>query len=363
MFPRKDAESFHELSLRLGKALQKSETLLSVVSKLSYHSSETLQTEVFGYEFKNPLGIAAGFDKNAEVPLLLQALGFGFLEIGSVTYYPSRGNPRPRIWKLAEDKAIVNRMGLPSDGARTVRKRLAKNRKKLTVPLGCNVAKSNVEGIEGERAVEDVLKSFGEVYGVSDFLVLNLSCPSVEGGRMEEDLEVVDELCYGAMKARKRFARRGCGYKPVLLKLSPDQEERKVDELVSMVRKFGLDGYVICNATRKKESLRTSYRKVAEIENGGVSGKPLKGVSNKLIGYVRSQDDDSVIVGVGGVFTGKDVFEKILYGADLVEVLTGFVYRSLENPLCVKAILKELEEEILRNGFKDLEEAKGYRLP
>ncbi len=301
-----------------------------------------LAVEVFGEEFPNPVGVAAGFDKNAEVPGPLAALGFGFVEVGGVTAEPQTGNPRPRMFRLREDEAIINRMGLNNDGADVVGERLAGV--DAPVPVGVNVAKS--EHVGEEEAPEDYRYTYERVAEGGDFFVVNVSCPNSQG---------FEELQNRESMAAIVEALRDAGAAPLLIKLSPDLPEPAVEDALAIVREYDLEGVVATNTTTERPaSLRSENR----AETGGLSGKPLEDEATRMVRFVAERVDVPV-VGVGGVSSAEGAYRKIRAGASLVQLYTALVY---EGPSLAREINEGLLELLERDGFDSVEDAVGADL-
>ncbi len=305
-------------------------------------SDKRLETTAFGHSFSNPVGVAAGFDKNAEIPGALHALGFGFVEVGGVTAEPQRGNERPRMFRLREDEAIINRMGLNNHGATVVGKRLGT--KDVQFPIGVNIAKT--EHVEPDNAPQDYRRTYEQVADGGDFFVVNVSCPNSQGF---EELQNRDSMA--AIIGELRDA----GAKPLLVKLSPDLPEPAIDDALSIVREFDLEGVVATNTTTSRPA---SLRSPNRVEQGGLSGKPIESKSTEMIRYVAGQVDVP-IVGVGGVSTGKDAYRKIRAGASVVQLYTGLVYQG---PSIAHDINQELLTLLERDGFASVEDAVGADL-
>ncbi|WP_226011698.1 quinone-dependent dihydroorotate dehydrogenase [Halomicrobium salinisoli] len=301
-----------------------------------------LTVEAFGEAFPNPVGVAAGFDKNAEVPGPLAALGFGFVEVGGVTAEPQGGNPRPRMFRLREDGAIINRMGLNNDGADVVGERLAGV--DAPVPVGVNVAKSEHVGEDG--APEDYRYTYERVAEGGDFFVVNVSCPNSQG---------FEELQNRESMAAIVEALRDAGAAPLLIKLSPDLPEPAVEDALAIVREYDLEGVVATNTTTERPaSLRSENR----AETGGLSGKPLEDEATRMVRFVAERVDVPVI-GVGGVSSAEGAYRKIRAGASLVQLYTALVY---EGPSLARDINEGLLELLERDGFDSVEDAVGADL-
>jgi len=304
---------------------------------------ERLAVEAFDESFPNPVGVAAGFDKNATVVPGLASLGFGFVEVGGVTAEAQGGNPRPRMFRLREDEAIVNRMGLNNEGADRVGRRLRES-VDVDVPVGVNLAKS--ESASMAEAPADYRYTYERVADGGDFFVVNVSCPNSEGFR---DLQNRDEL------AAIFEALVDAGASPLLVKLSPDLPEPAVEEALDLVAEFGLDGVVAVNTTTDRpDSLASEHAS----EEGGLSGKPIEATATDLVRFVAERTDVPVI-GVGGVSDSAGAYAKIRAGASLVELYTALVY---EGPSVAREINRGLLELLERDGFESVTDAVGADL-
>ena len=301
-----------------------------------------LRVEAFGQSFDNPVGVAAGFDKNAQIPGALASLGFGFVEVGGVTAVPQDGNPRPRMFRLREDDAIVNRMGLNNHGAAVVGHRLA--RTDAPVPVGVNIAKSEHVGTDGAPA--DYLATYEEVAEGGDFFVVNVSCPNSQGF---EELQNK-----GAMRSvLAELTDAGAG--PLLVKLSPDLPEPAAEDALDLVTELDLDGVVAVNTTTERPS---SLRSDERAEQGGLSGKPIEDEATRMVRFCAERVDVPV-VGVGGISTAEGAYRKIRAGASVVELYTGLVYRG---PSIARDINEGLLDLLERDGFASVADAVGADL-
>lgn len=304
---------------------------------------ERLRQTVWGRTFPNPVGLAAGFDKNGRVPAAVQALGFGHLEIGGVTAEPQEGNPKPRLFRLPEDEALVNRMGFNNDGARRVAERLG-TLELPEIPMGINMGKSKTTPLE--EAEEDYEFTYEHLEDYGDYYVINVSSPNTPGLRsLQQDTPL------------SRIIRRlkKLGASPLLVKVSPDLGEEDLENIVDLSEEFDLDGIVATNTTtQRSESLKSSRKE----EEGGLSGRPLEERSTELVRFVARRTDRP-IVGVGGIFTAEDAYRKILNGASLVQLYTAFIYRG---PTVAREINEGLLEKLEEDGYDSLEEAVGANL-
>ncbi len=292
--------------------------------------SKLLKRELFGLTFENPVGLAAGFDKNAEVFGALAAFGFGFIEIGTVTPLAQAGNTKPRLFRLKKDKALINRMGFNNKGLKNAVKNLKKRNKKIII--GGNIGKNT--NTPNDKANEDYFKCFNELFPYVDYFTVNVSCPNISDLHKLQDKNSLLELLSGIQKINKSKQKP----KPVLLKISPDLTFSQIDETLETIQKTKIDGIVAVNTTSKRYSLSYSEDKFEKIGNGGLSGKPLNDRSTAIIRYISEKTEGKLpIIGVGGIMNKYDALEKLNAGASLVQVYTGFIY---EGPSLVKKINK-----------------------
>jgi dihydroorotate dehydrogenase len=303
---------------------------------------DRLGVSAFGQQFDNPVGVAAGFDKNARLPAALAALGFGSVEVGGVTAHPQAGNPRPRLFRLPEDEAIVNRMGLNNDGADAIGHRLAAL--DVDVPVGVNLAKS--EGVALADAATDYERTYERVAEGGDFFVVNISCPNSEGFRELQNRGPLADILGTLTDA---------GATPLLVKLSPDLPETATEEALDLVAEFDLDGVVATNTTTDRPA---SLRNQNRVEEGGLSGKPIEARATDAVRFVARRTDVPV-VGVGGVSTAEGAYRKIRAGASLVQLYTGLVYQG---PTIARDINRGLLALLERDGFDSIEDAVGADL-
>lgn len=301
-----------------------------LIKSLFSIQSPGLERELWGIKFPNPVGLAAGFDKDAKYTDALASLGFGFVEIGTVTPRPQPGNPKPRLFRLPQDKALVNRMGFNNDGAKAAAERL-KHRKENLI-IGGNIGKN--KDTANENATSDYIACFKDLYEVVDYFVVNVSSPNTPGLRALQDKEPLMELLGTLQKLNHEMGKP----KPLLLKIAPDLTNEQLDDIVEIVKATKIDGLVATNTTIGRSNLQTSKTAVDEIGAGGLSGKPLTNRATEVISYLYKKSNGQIpIIAVGGIFTAADAIEKLLAGAVLVQVYTGFVY---EGPAIAKNICK-----------------------
>ncbi len=301
--------------------------------------------ERFGLNFKNPLGIAAGFDKNGVVVNQLSALGFGFVEIGTVTFKQQKGNEKPRLFRLPEDKALINRLGFNNDGTPRVVERLKKI--KPNCVLGVNIGKN--KDVPNEEAIENYLKSFDLASTVADYIAVNVSSPNTPNLRELQKAENLEELLGELQKRNNQLSA-----KPLLVKIAPDLTESEIEAITDIALSLNLAGIIATNTTVKRENLKTKIN-----ETGGLSGKPLQKISNEVISKIYKYSKGKLpIIGVGGVFSAEDAFEKIACGASLIQAYTGFIYQGFS---LAKDVNSGLQKILKEKGFKNLDEAVGSK--
>jgi dihydroorotate dehydrogenase len=314
-------------------------------SALSRHyavDDERLRIDALGQSFPNPIGVAAGFDKNAQAVRGLAALGFGFVEVGGVTAVPQSGNPRPRMFRLREDDAVINRMGLNNDGAETVGERLAAL--DAPVPVGVNIAKS--ERVDTNGAPADYRATYEAVARSGDFFVVNVSCPNSQGFEELQNREAMTAILTELQDA---------GAAPLLIKLSPDLPQPAVADTLELVTELGLDGVVATNtSTERPDTLQSPNR----AETGGLSGAPIEAQATEMTRFAAERVDVPVI-GVGGVATAEGAYRKIRAGASVVQLYTAFLYRG---PAIARGINRGLLDLLERDGFDSVADAVGADL-
>jgi dihydroorotate dehydrogenase len=295
-------------------------------------SHPKLVREVFGIKFENPVGLAAGFDKDAKLFDELASFGFGFVEIGTVTPLPQEGNPKPRLFRLKEDNALINRMGFNNEGIEAAVARL--RRKKSNIIIGGNIGKNKVTPIE--KAVADYEICFEKLFPYVDYFAVNVSSPNTPGLRDLQEKEPLTALLNSLQKINNQKEKR----KPILLKIAPDLSNEQLDDIIAIVAETKIDGVVATNTTIDRSGLKTDKNKVDAIGNGGLSGKPVKARSSEVIKYLTDKSNKAFpIIGVGGIHSAEDALEKLEAGATLVQVFTGFIY---EGPALIKRINKAI---------------------
>ena len=297
------------------------------VEKIYSVKNKKLERKLFGLEFKNPVGLAAGFDKNAKLYKELSRFGFGFVEIGTVTPEPQQGNPKKRLFRLTNDQGIINRMGFNNDGMIKVALRLKKNK---SILIGGNIGKN--KNTPNTNAVNDYLLCFNHLYDFVDYFVVNVSSPNTPNLR---ELQNKDSLSL-ILKSLKDENLKKTKPKPILLKISPDLSYQNLSEIVDLVLSLKIDGIIATNTTVNRDNLISEHKN----ESGGLSGRPVAKKSNEVIKYISEKSNGLIpIIGVGGIHSAQDAIDKIKAGADLVQIYTGFIY---EGPSLIKSINKAL---------------------
>ena len=333
------AERAHHVAMTAFKVLCSVPFIRKLIHSRFTLSHPSLVTSQFGLQFPNPVGLGAGFDKNAKYLRELQALGFGFVEIGTVTPRPQAGNEKPRLFRLPKDEALINRMGFNNEGVDVITKRLKewKNKKSSinnSLIIGGNIGKNKVT--PNDEAWKDYEICFRALHPYVDFFVVNVSSPNTPGLRELQEKEALHRILTHLQALNNSFPVQ----RPILLKIAPDLTPTQIDDVIDLAREINLDGLVATNTTISREGLQTSADEIASIGAGGLSGKPVQKRSTEIIHYIQQKTGGAIpIIGSGGIFTAADAAQKQAAGARLVEVWTGFIY---EGPFIVKKICKGL---------------------
>ncbi|MEM6515925.1 MAG: quinone-dependent dihydroorotate dehydrogenase [Bacteroidota bacterium] len=334
-----DPEKVHHFTFSLIKNLSKIPLIPSIFRGIYKVENPSLERELFGLKFKNPVGLAAGFDKNAVLYNELANFGFGFIEIGTVTPRGQEGNPKKRLFRLKEDKAIINRMGFNNEGLEAAISELKKNKGRLII--GGNIGKNT--DTKPEDYTKDYLECFNGLHPYVDYFVLNVSCPNVGSHAKLNDKAYLLELISEVKKLNNNFDKQ----KPILLKIAPDLNDVQLNEIVDLVKETKLDGVIASNTSVSRDDLQTSERRLKAIGNGGLSGQPIKSKSTRVIKYLSDKSEKGFpIIGVGGIHSAEDALEKLDAGADLLQIYTGFIY---EGP----GLIKNINEAIIKRANKD----------
>lgn len=309
----------------------------------------------FGLEFPNPIGLAAGFDKDGIAVHGLAALGFGFIEVGTVTNEAQAGNPKPRLFRLPRDHALINRLGFNNSGAAQVSRNLKSH--PADCVLGVNIGKSR--NVPLENSIEDYLASFEAIYDVADYIAVNVSSPNTPNLRELQQAALLEDLLRALQERNLRLAQGRPG-KPLLLKIAPDLTGKEIESIVEVALRCKIAGIIATNTTVRRDDLKTPAARVAKFGQGGLSGAPLRNLSTCIISTIfRLTSGKLPIVGVGGVFTVRDAWEKIGAGASLIQLYTGFIY---EGPAIARRLNKGLVDLLKREGLRSLDEAVGCQV-
>lgn len=325
-------EKAHHLTTGLLKGICKVPLVPSIIKAIYNYENKKLEREVFGIKFKNPVGLAAGFDKEASFYNELSHFGFGFLEIGTITPKGQPGNDQPRLFRLTADDALINRMGFNNEGLESAIRNLKKKQKGLII--GGNIGKNKVT--PNEKATDDYLTCFHGLFDYVDYFVVNVSSPNTPGLRDLQDKEPLTQLLNTLQVENNQKA----SPKPILLKIAPDLTNEQLDDIVEIVATTKIAGVIGTNTTIDRSKLTTDSTTVDSIGNGGLSGKPVKNRSTEVIRYLHKKSNGTFpIIGVGGIHSAEDAIEKLEAGASLVQLYTGFIY---EGPALIKRINKAL---------------------
>jgi dihydroorotate dehydrogenase len=325
-------ETIHHLIVTLLKFGFRIPGLSYILKSYYIINDNRLKTTFLGIEFKNPVGFAAGFDKNAEVYNQLSGFGFSFIEIGTVTPKPQPGNPKPRSYRIVKDKGLINRMGFNNQGVDAAVNQLKS--KKHNVIIGGNIGKNTATS--NENALDDYVLCFEKLYDHVDYIVVNLSCPNIKDLHKLQDTDSTISILNTLIANRVNRAYK----KPILLKISPDLTNNQLDDVIETFKITGIDGIVATNTTTSRNGLETDKETIERIANGGLSGKPLTKRSTEIIRYLTEKSGGTIpIIGVGGIMTVEDALEKLDAGATLIQIYTGFIY---EGPGFVKQINKAI---------------------
>ncbi len=329
------AEKAHHFTTGALKSAFKVPFVKSIFKSIYGLDDPTLKQELFGLTFPNPIGLAAGFDKNADYIHEFAAMGFGFIEIGTVTPLAQPGNPQPRLFRLKEDQALINRMGFNNNGMDAAFANLQSKPK--GVIIGGNISKN--KATPNEDATSDYLKCYETLYPVVDYFVVNVSSPNTPGLRELQEKEPLQQLLVSLQEANKNKPAQ----KPILLKIAPDLTDSQLDDIIEIATNINLDGLIATNTTIERSGLKESKESLDKIGAGGLSGAPVLERSTEVVRYLRAKNPDIPIIAVGGILTGADAVAKLKAGANLVQVYSGLVYRG-------PGLIKEIKKAILENA-------------
>ncbi|NRB49782.1 MAG: quinone-dependent dihydroorotate dehydrogenase [Saprospiraceae bacterium] len=329
-------EKAHHLTVALLK-LVLSIPVINQIFRSAYRLEDsTLNRELMGLQFKNPVGLAAGFDKDGKYFRPMTALGFGFIEVGTVTPKGQAGNPQPRLFRLPQDEALINRMGFNNEGVEALVSRLQAGKPKGVI-IGGNIGKNKLT--PNEEATSDYTKCFEALFPYVDYFVVNVSSPNTPNLRDLQEKEPLTAL----LSTLQKLNQAKDNPKPILLKIAPDLTDGQLDDIVDIVGDTGIQGLIATNTTISRANLHTTDQELEKIGAGGLSGQPVKGRATEVIRYLRKKlPAEAVIIGVGGIQSAADALEKIEAGADLVQIYTGLIY---EGPSLIKQINQQLIQQ------------------
>ena len=329
-------EQIHSTTMGLLRVLHYIPLAEPLIRGFFNYNNTKLERELFGIKFKNPVGLAAGFDKNGNAYNEIANFGFGFIEIGSLTPKPQGGNPKPRCFRLPKDKAIINRMGINNKGVEYAAAQLKKKHPKCVI--GGNLSKNATTS--NEDAAEDYQTSFAALYNYADYFTINVSCPNVKNLDKLQDIDNLSQIAERLLAIRASKEK----YRPILLKLSPDIPYNRLDSIIELVTEKGLDGVIATNTTRSREGLKSTDELIEKIGEGGLSGAPLFNRSLKFVKHIHDKTEGRLpIIAAGGIMSPQDALKMLNAGASLIQVYTGFVYNG---PSFVKKINRFLSKNI-----------------
>ena len=353
-----DPEQMHDLFVWIGEKLGAFALGRAVVRFFCYYQHPSLHTRVAGIDFENPIGLGAGFDKDVRLTKIMPSVGFGFVEVGAITHHPFEGNDGTRLARLPADNSLIVYYGLKNIGADAVIKKLPRLQNaagKFAIPVGVNIAKTNRADIKGAASIEDYAASYRMLSPYFSYVTLNVSCPNAQDGTLFQDPKMLDGLLAALAHEEKRV--------PVFLKISSHLSTAEVDDILAVVVKYPfVDGFVVGNLSKRRDELsfKSSKKELDVIPQGGISGAPVREISTNLVRHIYSKTNAAggkyTIIGLGGVFTAEDAYEKILAGASLVQIVTGLIYGG---PTAIKRINKGLVKLLARDGYAHVADAVG----
>lgn len=350
IFFRFDPEAIHDFFVGFGAVLGACPLGRWIVGKFCDYEHPALHMKVSGMEFRNPVGLAAGFDKDIRLTKIMPSVGFGFMEVGAVTRYPYLGNDGLRLARLPKDESLIVYYGLKNIGAEAVERKV--RRLKFRIPVGLNIAKTNRADIKGEKSIEDYAATYRMLAQHFAYVTLNVSCPNAQDGCLFQEPHLLDSLLGAMAKEEKRG--------PIFLKVSVHLSTQEMDAILAVVERYPfVDGFVIGNLAKRRDLLHLASppAELGAIPEGGISGRPIRAMSTDLIRYLyRKTKGKYVIIGLGGIFTAEDAYEKIKAGASLIQIVTGLIYGG---PETVKKINRGLVELLTRDGYSSIREAVG----
>ncbi|OHA15412.1 MAG: dihydroorotate dehydrogenase (quinone) [Candidatus Taylorbacteria bacterium RIFCSPLOWO2_12_FULL_43_20] len=341
-----DPENVHDKMVSFGKTLGASSLTRGILRLTFGYTNPVLEQDILGIRFRNPVGLAAGFDKNAELHQILPGVGFGFGELGSITGYPCEGNFKPRLWRLRRSKGLVVYYGLKNKGCEIISNEL--RTRQFDIPIGISVAMTNCrDNVDVANALNDYAKAFTSFQNIGEYITVNISCPNAEGGQPFVDPEKLNLLLGKLDNIEVK--------KPVFVKISPDLNPGRIDEILSVLKQHRVHGIICSNLTKKRSNPAIIDGIVPE--KGGISGAPVRDLSDNLISYIYKKEKDRfVIIGCGGIFNARDAYKKIRAGASLVQMITGMIF---EGPQVISEINMGLVKLLKKDGYRNVKEAVG----
>jgi dihydroorotate dehydrogenase len=344
---KQDPEWAHDKTLSLAKLTSNIPPARWVIQQSMSYSSDNLKQTIDGLTFKNPIGLAAGWDKDAVAVKLMEPLGFGFAEVGSITKESYDGNDYPRLTRLPKSRSIVVNYGLKNEGVIEISKRLKDIR--LGIPMGTNIARTNSPNCKDDSiSIEDYCYSFEKLKNIGDYFTINISCPNTFGGQPFHEPTKLKNLLKAITEIKTK--------KPIYLKISPDISNKNIQDIVNLAYKYNINGFICGNLTKNRR-LKNIYENNLP-NQGGLSGAVVKEMSNHLIANIYSlTGNEKTIIGLGGVFNAEDAWQKIGLGANLVQLITGLIY---EGPGIVGLINKKISQKVTEQGFSNISEARGF---
>lgn len=355
---RQEPEAIHRQTLNVLAAAGRSPVLCDLLQDL--FPVGQVPSRLFGLSFPNPIGLAAGMDKNGIAIPAWEALGFGFAEVGGATRYPQPGNPKPRLFRAPETEAIVNRMGFNNEGAETLSRNIAQVKQRLRHPLGINLGKSKRTPLE--EAHEDFLFSLQTLWHQGDFFVVNVSSPNTPGLRKLQEKSALETILKALTQANDHLSQANqCSTKPLLIKIAPDLAWPAIDDVLTLTTDYRLAGIVATNTTSSRPHSEASSPPACYQETGGLSGKPLRSMSTEVIRYIAKQTKGRLpIIGVGGIDDAESAWEKLAAGASLCQIYSGLIFKG---PTVVGSIVAGLARQIKLHGFNTLQDVVGTQCP
>lgn len=349
-----DPEKVHDSFTLIGGLMGSNKIGKVFTGLLFNYKNNKLKQTIRGISFPNPVGLAAGFDKNAQLVDILPAVGFGFVEVGSITALPCKGNAKPRLWRLKKSNGLVVYYGLKNDGAEKIAKKLKS--KKTAIPLGISIAKTNcLETADTQKGIDDYVESYKIFSDIGDYITINISCPNAYGGLPFTDRESLSRLLTEIGKVKKT--------KPIFIKMAPDLSDKQLDEIIEVSQKHEIDGFICVNLTKDREN-KSIMNKIKDKDLpsvGGISGKVVEELSNQLIAKVyKKTNGKAVVIGCGGIFSAEDAYKKIKLGSSLLQLITGMIFQG---PQLVSEINEGLVKLLKKDGYTHISEAIGKDNP